>query len=153
MSAVGSYSVIKDSEKGLIIFGIALGALIILKIIVAIIVLSFMNDAITVSRNEITKTFNEGEAAKEDIDNIQRAYECCGLSGTNFFADKDGFLPNTCCADERNDCHIARSHKVGCSEKVASVIEGMGTTVGLVLFGISFFEVSYFKNTSCKYSY
>lgn len=73
VSAVGSYSVIKDSERGLIIFGVALGALIILKIIVAIIVLSFMNDAIAVSRKEITKTFNEGATAKDSIDNIQRA--------------------------------------------------------------------------------
>lgn len=64
---------IKDSERGLIIFGVALGALIILKIIVAIIVLSFMNDAIAVSRKEITKTFNEGATAKDSIDNIQRA--------------------------------------------------------------------------------
>lgn len=80
VSAVGSYSVIKDSERGLIIFGVALGALIILKIIVAIIVLSFMNDAIAVSRKEITKTFNEGVTAKDDIDNIQRA-----VSKTTFF--------------------------------------------------------------------
>lgn len=144
VSLIGSFSVIKDSETGLIIFGIALGALIILKIIVAIIVLSFMNDAIAVSRREIKKTFDAGEDAHKEIDSIQRAYECCGLTGTDFWANSEGgYLPPTCCADEREDCNINRAFPVGCSEKVASVIEGMGTTVGLVLFGIAFFEVRF----------
>ncbi|XP_063710073.1 CD63 antigen-like [Culicoides brevitarsis] len=142
VAAIGSFSVIRDSEKGLIVFGIALGALIILKIIVAIIVLAFINDAVAVSKNEIAKTFNQGEAGRDEIDNIQRSYECCGLTGTNFFVDSEGYLPKTCCSDEGNDCHVNRSYKIGCSEKVASVIEGMGTTIGLVLFGIAFFEIA-----------
>uniref|UniRef100_A0A336M6V1 Tetraspanin n=1 Tax=Culicoides sonorensis TaxID=179676 RepID=A0A336M6V1_CULSO len=142
VSVVGSYSVIKDSEKGLIVFGVALGAFIILKIIVAIIILSFMNDAITVSRNEITKVFDAGESAKDSIDNVQRAYECCGLNGYNYWADNDGYLPPTCCSDERDDCQTNRAFPIGCADKVSSAIEGMGTTVSLVLFGISFFEIA-----------
>lgn len=62
------------------------------------------------------------------------------MNGPDFWAQT--LLPPTCCDDEKLNCSTdTGAYRTGCSNKVASAVEGMGTTVGLILFGIAFFEV------------
>lgn len=120
----------------------ALSCLIVLKIFVASVVLYYLADATKSSKQQVEEIFNQGANAIAQIDDIQRSYECCGILG--YFDWASDALPSSCCPNKisAEKCLPPQAFKTGCSETVGASVEGIGTTICLVLFGIAFFEIA-----------
>jgi len=144
VSIVGSFAVIKDNRKALMTFGVSLGILIVLKLLLASVVLYYLSDATKASKQRVVDIFNEGPDRIREIENIQRGYECCGLeTGYHHWASSaEGLIPPSCCPTDDVPCTVENVFTAICTEKVGASVEGIGTVISLTLFSIAFFEVA-----------
>ncbi|XP_052749599.1 CD63 antigen-like [Galleria mellonella] len=130
----GCCGAIRESNCMLVTYAIFMIVLMIIKITLASLIFIQLDDIILEIPKHLNTLFNNDALA---FGNIQAAFKCCGTTGPLSYPNPIN-LPDTCC--ELTPCNAINAYP-GCNDKITSLFQTYGITIGIVPLVIAAFEL------------
>lgn len=142
----GCCGAIRESHCMVVTFAVFLLVILITEIaigIVAFVNRDGWNAAVNGSLTEMFGRYNTDVSIQNDVNNLQRALECCGVDGPQYW--KLSPLPEGCCVNPSGTCDIATDEKQvfqeGCVKRVEELLHAIGLLLGVLAIVIGIVEI------------
>lgn len=142
ISFFGCCGAIRESQCMVSTYAFFLFVLVILQIVVAVYAFLYTEDvANSMSRafDDLWNSMNNNDAAaREAVNGIQRALQCCGRTGPSDWTNSSaGQIPTSCCNDGLTTCTAATAFPNGCGTVLHDAVYGSGMLIAwiAVVFG------------------
>jgi len=154
----GCCGAIRESHCMIITFAVFL--LVILIVQIAIGIAAFVTiygegweQAVkdTISNTFGNYTLGESNALNNEVDNLQRNLECCGVDHPTYWRDVRGFaeIPRSCCInpDPNAQCTSFRPEdqqvfQDGCVERLKELLRNIGIVLGAIAIAVGLIEIT-----------
>ncbi|KAM5181832.1 CD63 antigen [Mantella aurantiaca] len=151
ISFFGCCGAAKENYCMVTTFAVLLGLIFLVEIAAAIAGYVFRNKVQDVYKDSLKDSmakYNNTLTAKDEVDEIQKAFKCCGANSSKDWQDYPPFsgtsnVPDSCCKVFAAGCgkNASNIYTVGC---ISGIDSWMKTNVGIiagVALGIAFFEI------------
>lgn len=101
------------------------------------ILFGFMGRLKKQAQKDLRKLFGDIAGNEDEIDELQSDYECCGLTGPNWWTTD---IPSSCCADT-GACTIAKSFEESCKDVVQDLVSLIALLTGGMFISIVVFSL------------
>ncbi|XP_018423488.1 PREDICTED: CD63 antigen [Nanorana parkeri] len=151
ISFFGCCGAAKENYCMVTTFAVLLVLVFLVEIAAAIAGYVFRNKVQDVYRDTFKDSmskYNSTKQAKDKIDEVQKAFKCCGANASSDWNDYapfngTGIVPDTCCKVITTNCgrNATNIYTTGCIQSIdESVKRNVGIIAGVAL-GIAFFEI------------
>ncbi|XP_021934850.1 CD63 antigen-like isoform X2 [Zootermopsis nevadensis] len=144
----GCCGAIRESHCMVITFAVFLLVILIAEIAIGIV--AFVNrdgwdNAVNDSLSKIFSQYDTNGTIAEDINDLQRTLECCGLEGPGSWEGRTP-IPVGCCVTAEGRCEVySDSNQVfqdGCEKKLKEFIDGIGLLLGALAIAVGVVEIT-----------
>ncbi|XP_023710812.1 CD63 antigen isoform X2 [Cryptotermes secundus] len=141
----GCCGAIRESHCMVVTFAVFLLVILITEIaigIVAFVNRDGWNTAIHDSLTDMFGRYDQDEAIKKDINSLQKALECCGIDGPDYWKTS---IPEGCCVNPDGTCSAVTDPKQvfqeGCVQRLEELIHAIGLLLGVLAIVIGIVEI------------
>ncbi|XP_073983916.1 CD63 antigen-like [Rhodnius prolixus] len=139
----GCCGAIRDDSCMLTTYGVILSAILLVQVAIGILAFVYRGKFASNFEKEIEKTFDDYKNPEDmaTINEIQKAVECCGLNGPDFWSSSK--LPPSCCGLSDLTATCDRNHTFidGCEPKIKTLIKQSFKLLGIIALSIAGIEL------------
>ncbi|XP_071441500.1 CD63 antigen-like [Hetaerina americana] len=145
LSFLGCCGAARESHGMLISYSVLLCCVFVVQVVIAVLAFVYRDSFNKIVEENLTEIYGDYKISSDDkalVDDLQHAFECCGLHDPSFW--KSVSLPQSCCdSDYKGNCTLItpNRYKKGCLPTVLDVGSWAGNVVGGVAIGICVVEV------------
>jgi len=147
----GCCGAIRESHCMIVTFAVFLLVILIIQIAIGIFIFvkrdsDAWNQAVNTSLSEIFANYHNDNNTRQQVDDLQRNLECCGVHGPDFWGSEHG-IPQSCCVNpEISQCVNTSpgAHQVfqtGCAEALKELLRNIGLILGIIAIAVGVIEI------------